>query len=76
MAVEEGNYVEVVDRTATPADAKAGLFYNHFRGLAGIVDRVYADGAVCVVVDHATLTRDMLVRLKRAERVITGLSPF
>src|SRR5690242_14384280 len=64
VAIELGNYVKVVDREATPADAKSGLFYNHFRNLAGVVDRIYDDGNLCVVVDHATLQRDMLARLK------------
>lgn len=70
MAIEVGEMVQVVDRAATPADVKGGLFYNHFRNLTGVVDRVYADGALCIIVDYASLRSDMLSRLKRAERVI------
>jgi hypothetical protein len=70
MAINIGDIVQVVDRVPTPADLKSGLFYTHFRNLAGAVERVYDDGAVCVVVDHAALSRDMLARLRRAERVI------
>lgn len=70
MAVQLGDRVQVVDRAPTAADLKAGLFYNHFRNLDGVVDRIYADGNLCVIVDHATLSRDMMARLKRAERHI------
>ena len=70
MAVGLGDYVRVVDRQMTPADVKSGLYYHHFRGLEGTVERLYADGAACVVVSHATLRPDMVARLKRAERVI------
>ena len=70
MALNIGDIVQVVDRVPSAADLKSGLFYTHFRNLAGTVERMYDDGAVCVVVDHAALSRDMLARLRRAERVI------
>ncbi len=70
MAIEVGATVQVVDRAASAADVKGGMFYNHFRNLTGVVDRVYADGALCIIVDYPSLRPDMLTRLKRAERVI------
>ncbi|HET6383293.1 MAG TPA: hypothetical protein VFJ58_07880 [Armatimonadota bacterium] len=70
MSIAVGDYVQVVEREPNPADQKSGLFYNHFRGLCGAVDRVYDDGAIGIVVDHSTLSRDMLARLKRAEKLI------
>jgi hypothetical protein len=70
MAISVGEQVRVVNREAIPADQKSGLFYNHFRNLVGAVDRVYDDGTVCVIVDHSTLTRELMLRLKRAERLI------
>lgn len=54
MKFKEGEYVKIIARESTPADAKSGLYYQHFCGLAGTVDRVYGD-EICVNVDPDTL---------------------
>jgi len=61
MRIKEGDYVRIVEREVAPADAKTGLFYPYFAGLAGTVDRVY-NKEVCVSVDLETLPEDVLKR--------------
>ena len=38
---KEGDRVQIRDREATPDDAKSGLFYGHFRGLTGAIQKIY-----------------------------------
>ena len=54
MKFKEGDYVRIVTREATPADVKGGLFYPHFCGLSGVVDRIYGD-EICLKVDQDSL---------------------
>lgn len=55
-AFKRGDRVVVIDRSVTAADRKSGLYYNHFRGVHGVVDQVYEEeGEVCVEVDQDTL---------------------
>ncbi|MHB0912549.1 MAG: hypothetical protein ACYC2Y_03770 [Armatimonadota bacterium] len=61
MKFKLGDYVKIVEREQTAADVKSGMFYPHFCGLAGTVDRIY-DGEVCVDVDLETLPSAMLKR--------------
>lgn len=62
MALKVGDAVRVVDREATLADVKTGLFYNHFRNLSGIVERIYEDKTVCIDVELGTLPKDVAER--------------
>ena len=61
MRFKEGDQVKIIDREITPSDAKNGTFYAYFRGLAGVVDRMY-DKEICVRVDPETLPEDVLKR--------------
>src|SRR4051812_25357337 len=58
----EGDHVRIADRDATSEDAKSGLFQNHFRGLTGVVQTVYATNEVSVVVDQSTLSEAIATR--------------
>ena len=40
--IKEGDRVRIVDRPQTADDIKSSLYYNHFRGLTGIVQKMYA----------------------------------
>ena len=60
-AFKEGDRVRIVDREATAEDLKSGLFYNHFRGLSGTIQKVYAT-EVAVEVDQATLSEAVATR--------------
>lgn len=75
----EGDAVQVVDREATPADEKSSIFFNHFRGLTGTLEKVYPDKRATVVVDIASMPetiRDRHQELTRAakQRWLDGLS--
>ena len=54
MKFKEGDYVKIVARELTAADAKSGLYYQHFSGLQGTVDRIYGE-EICINVDPNTL---------------------
>jgi ribosomal protein L21E len=58
---KEGDRVRIVDRDATAEDLKSGLYYNHFRGVTGTVQKMYAT-EVAVEVDQATLNEAVAVR--------------
>lgn len=61
MRFKEGDYVRIVDREVTPADIKGGLYYPYFRGLAGVVDKIY-DKEICIRVDTESLPEAILKR--------------
>lgn len=61
MKVKEGEYVRIVDREVTPADVKSGNYYPYFRGLAGVVDRIY-DNEVCLKIDTDSLPESIRKR--------------
>ena len=61
MRFKEGDCVRIVEREATPADAKNEAFYPYFCGLVGTVDRVYGK-EICVKVDLEALPKDALKR--------------
>ena len=44
LRLKQGDSVKIVDRAATAADMKAGLFYNHYRNLAGTVFKLFGNG--------------------------------
>ncbi len=53
--VKAGDRIKIVEREVTPADVKSGLYYDYFRNLVGVVDRVYEDDTVCVKIDQDSL---------------------
>ena len=77
---KEGDRVQVVDREATAADIKSSLFYNHYRGLIGTVQRVFeTTDDVAVTVDEASLpeaicTRHLDIRQQMKTKWLDGLS--
>ena len=78
MKFREGEYVKIIARESTPADAKSGLYYQHFSGLAGTVDRVYGD-EVCINVDPDTLPdgiskRHLEIQESMRRKWLNGLS--
>jgi hypothetical protein len=59
---QEGDRVQVVDRAATSEDEKTGLFYSHFRGLTGTIQKIYASQEVAVEVETESLTENVAHR--------------
>ena len=72
---QPGDTVRVSGREATPADAKSGLFYPHFRGLTGTYDRLYKDGTALVLVHRASLPDDARKRHDKTLRYTVIVSP-
>ncbi len=60
--LKQGDEVQVVDREATPADEKAQTFFNHYRNLTGVLEKVYDDGIATVVVDEESLPEEIIQR--------------
>lgn len=76
---KEGDRVQVVDREATAEDAKSGLFYNHLRGLAGTVLKVYPTEEASVEIEleslpEAVAQRHLDVQEQMKTRWLDGLS--
>ena len=73
-----GDRVQIADRPATPSDLKSGMFFNHYRGLAGSVQKVYgADAAVEVEIDclpNEIRERHLQTRDQMRERWLEGLA--
>lgn len=62
IRVKAGDSVRIANRTATSQDIKTGLFFDHYRGLQGTVQKVYAAGEVAVSIDPETLPEDVWLR--------------
>jgi hypothetical protein len=58
----EGDRVRVSDREPVPADVKSQLFYEHYRGVTGVIAKLYADGTAAVNVDTDALSKDIARR--------------
>lgn len=58
----EGERVEIVDREANADDVKSGLFYNHFRGLTGTVQKIYATEEIAVEIEQESLMEAVAAR--------------
>jgi hypothetical protein len=66
-----GDRVQVIDREATPEETKKRIFYNHMRGLTGIIRRVYEEEEeVWVDVDRASLPDPVRDRHEEVEKQI------
>jgi hypothetical protein len=76
---KEGDRVQVMDREATAEDAKSGLIYNHLRGLAGTVLKVYPTEEASVEIEleslpEAVAQRHLDVQEQMKTRWLDGLS--
>jgi hypothetical protein len=63
--------VQVIDREATPDETKKRIFYNHMRGLTGIIRRVYEEEEeVWVDVSRDSLPDEVRERHEEVEKNI------
>ena len=62
---KEGDRVQIRDREATAEDAKSGLFYPHFRGLIGSIQKIYPSDEVAVEIEAESLAE--AVRQRHSE---------
>lgn len=78
-SLRAGDRVRIVDRAATPQDLKSGLYFSHYRGMVGTIQKVYgAEAAVEVELEalpEDIWKRHMQVRDQMRERWLEGLSP-
>lgn len=54
-----GDRVRIVDRELLASDIKSGLYYDYFRNLTGVVERVYEDDTASVKIDLESLPVDV-----------------
>jgi ribosomal protein L21E len=78
-ALKEGERVEIVDREANADDVKSGMFYNYFRGLTGVIQKVYATDEIAVEIEQESLaeaaaTRHIEIQEAMKTRWLDGLS--
>ena len=62
---KEGDRVRIMERSATSADTKTGLFYNYYAGLTGTVFKLYGNGPTsqaAIEVDIVSLPDDVARR--------------
>ena len=60
--LNEGDRVRIASRAATDEDVKSGLYYAHYAGLTGSIQKVYSKQEVAVEVDHESLAKDIRKR--------------
>ncbi|CCW35681.1 hypothetical protein [Chthonomonas calidirosea] len=60
--LREGDRVRIVDREVTPEDVKSGLFYNHFRGLVGTIQKIYDEKEAAVVIEVESMPENIAKR--------------
>jgi ribosomal protein L21E len=76
---KEGDRVQIAEREATAEDVKSGLYYPHFGGLTGIVQKVYETGDASIEVDLTSLPEEVAhrheeMRLTMQTKWLDGLS--
>src|SRR2546425_5043053 len=59
---DEGDRVRIAARSATEDDSKSGLYYGHYGGLTGTVQKVYGKHEVAVAIDHESLPKEIRKR--------------
>ena len=61
-SLKEGDRVRIIARPATEDDIKSGLYYSHYAGLTGSIQKVYDKKEAAVEVEHDSLTKDIRKR--------------
>jgi hypothetical protein len=74
-----GDRIRISSREATPQDVKLAVFFNHYRGLTGTIQKVYTGGEAAIEVDLDALPeelwkRHMDTRDQMREQWLRGLS--
>ena len=59
---KEGDRVQITDRAATAEDVKSGLFYDYFRGMTGIIQKIYATEEVAIELEPESLDESVARR--------------
>ena len=59
---KEGDRIQIADRNATADDVKSSLFFNYFRGLTGVIQKVYSTEEAAVEIELDSLTEAVAAR--------------
>jgi len=78
-SLRNGDKVRIANRMATPQDKKSGLYFDHYRGLPGIVRKAYESQEVAVEIELNGLpeeirNRHLQTRDQMRQRWLEGLS--
>jgi hypothetical protein len=57
-----GDAVQIQSRDVLPADIKSQLYFDHYKGLAGTVTKIYPDDSAVVTIDPESLPADIAKR--------------
>ncbi len=76
---KEGDLIEIVTREPNAEDVKSGIYYAHFGGLRGLVQKIYASGEAAIEVELESLpaevaTRHEEMRIQMQNKWLDGLS--
>jgi len=61
-SVKDGDRVRIAAREATDEDFKSEMYFTHYGGLMGTVQKVYGKGEVAVSIEPESLTREVRKR--------------
>lgn len=56
MAIKVGDRVRVISREVTADDRKSNRYFDHMKGLVGVVESVYSKDEVAVKIDPTGMT--------------------
>lgn len=71
LNLSEGDFVRIISRNTTSADARNKTYYPFFAGLIGIIDRIYDNGSeACIRVACETLPEDIRLRHRSIQESI------
>jgi len=65
--LKEGDRVRVRERAVTVSDVKSGLYFAHFPGLTGTIEKIYEGQEACVDVDLESLPPSVRARHQEIE---------
>jgi len=72
----EGDRIRIVSRQVTDEDLKSNLYFSHYGGLLGTVQKVYSEGAeVAIDLELSSLTKDVRDRHEDVQQT-TSSAPF
>ncbi len=54
---KEGDKVRIVTRPVTEDDRKANRYFDHMAGVTGVVQYIYKEGLISILVDPGTLPK-------------------
>ncbi len=60
--LKEGERIRVIAREPVEDDSKSGLYYRHFAGMTGTIQKIYSKTEVAIDIEHDSLTKEIRKR--------------